>query len=92
MNKIGSLLQTLTQLDYQAPEEVSSSSSSSNGLPTDKNGGKNQMNQHFSMIRSRSTSEQGREVRQILSSLATAIHERSSQASILNNSQLDAKR
>ena len=37
------------------------------------------------MIRSRSTSEQGQEIRALMNSLAVAIHERSSQTSELAN-------
>ena len=39
------------------------------------------------MIRARSTSEQGREIRDLMSSLAVAIHERSSRTKDLVNSQ-----
>jgi len=61
INKIGSLFQTLTQLDFQDPEEVSSSSSSSNG---DAN------KLAFSMIRTRPTTDNGKEIRALMTSLA----------------------
>lgn len=54
VNKIGSLFQTLTQLDFQDPDEATSSSSSSNN-GEHLGGGSNHL--QFSMIRAKSTSE-----------------------------------